>query len=80
VDLAFRAAKIGHQGSVCKLFFWVGKLINPTMDRRFPFHASKKLNSRQGGLAQRVRAKRGPKAGSGVSCPFIAGERRITLR
>jgi hypothetical protein len=31
-----------------------------------------------GGLAQRVRARRGPMTGSGVTRRFIVGERRIT--
>jgi hypothetical protein len=29
-------------GGVSKLFFWIGKLINPAMDRNFPFNAPKK--------------------------------------
>ena len=33
-----------------------------------------------GGLAQRVRARRGPMTGSGVTRLFIVSERRITLR
>jgi hypothetical protein len=36
--------------------------------------------SAQGGLAQRVRTRRGRMTGSGVIRLFIVGERRITLR